>query len=252
MSATMLKMIAMITMLIDHVGAALFSLQLQGIYIFQETFNAYILRGIGRAAMPIFAFLIVEGFKNTKSVKKYMARLLIFAVISEIPYNMFSNAISGMPIGFSSDIFFMQNVQNIYFTWLISVLSIYFIDRMKNVSFIFKIVNGIIVISLLFASEILKVDYGSTAVLLVIGIYLTYPKDVAKKRFMQMIVMICGIAPMYSGFPEYFKFFACLGGYLIFFYNGRQTSYLVKKNKYLFYAFYPAHLLIISLIVIYI
>ena len=101
-----LKIIAVITMIIDHAGAFLFP-------------QAKILRIIGRISFPIFAFLICEGYEHTKDVKKYMLRLLLFAVISE-PF--FDLAMSGT-------IFSLNNGQNVIFTLLIGVVTIYFCER---------------------------------------------------------------------------------------------------------------------------
>ena len=70
-----LKWIAVITMIIDHTGAVLFP-------------DDMVFRYIGRIAFPIFCFLLVEGFFHTRDVRKYMLRLGLFALISEIPYDL--------------------------------------------------------------------------------------------------------------------------------------------------------------------
>ena len=87
MSGTTLKWIAVISMLIDHTAevlinhnAALTDPIWAQIYV--------LMRGIGRIAFPIYAFLLVEGFLHTRDVKKYLARMLTFAVVSEIPFDL--------------------------------------------------------------------------------------------------------------------------------------------------------------------
>ena len=78
-----LHIVAMLTMLIDH--------------MYQTLFNDKIwMNGIGRLSFPIFAFMVVEGYYNTKDVKKYLGRLLIFAFISEIPFDYYG--IMGVPL----------------------------------------------------------------------------------------------------------------------------------------------------------
>jgi hypothetical protein len=75
MSGLALKIVALSTMIIDHYGA-----------IFQN--DIIIFRIIGRLAFPIYCFLLVEGYYHTSNVKKYAARLLVFAFISEIPFDL--------------------------------------------------------------------------------------------------------------------------------------------------------------------
>ena len=83
LSASVLKWIAVVTMLIDHFAAAVYW-QLDG-----KEYEIYrILRYIGRIAFPIYCFLLVEGFFYTHNVKKYIGRCLVFALLSEIPFNM--------------------------------------------------------------------------------------------------------------------------------------------------------------------
>ena len=93
MSGQSLKFIAIATMVIDHIGLALFPDEL-------------IWRYIGRISFPIFAFLIVEGFVHTSDFKKYIGRILLFAIISEIPFNLL---VSGKVLDFTH--------QNVFFTF---------------------------------------------------------------------------------------------------------------------------------------
>ena len=78
MTSFVLKIIAIITMFIDHLGYAVFN-----------RFSP--LNFIGRISFPIFAFQISEGYIHTKNVKKYLARLFIFSLISQIPFYLFIN-----------------------------------------------------------------------------------------------------------------------------------------------------------------
>lgn len=246
MSAFSFKIIAMITMFIDHFGAVVYHFQLQGIQILPYEVDGFALRGVGRAAMPIFAFLLVEGFKHTKSVKKYFLRLLAFAIISEIPYNFFANSTNGTMSTFSAEMFFLPEMQNIFFTWAISCLAIWLLDNMKNASWFIKITYILLVLLLIYLCEIIGSDYGQFGVCLVLAIYFTYPKE--NNRFVQMVVIIGMMSMFYSAFPTYFKVFAGLCGYLLIIYNGKKSNLEVKLNKYLFYAFYPLHLIMLGIL----
>ena len=89
-SGSTLKIIAIITMLIDHIGAVVIApvmIQRSGnLYMEDDLYGIYsLLRTIGRIAFPIFCFLLVEGFVHTRNVKRYAIRLGLFAIISEIP-----------------------------------------------------------------------------------------------------------------------------------------------------------------------
>ena len=127
-SGSTLKLIAVITMIIDHIGAGivenfavqypegrLFGLDYDGLYTLDM-----ILRGIGRIAFPIFCFLLVEGFTKTRSAWKYFGRLLLFGVISEVPFDLcfFRSA-------------FYTPYQNVYFTLALGVLMMICMERIK-------------------------------------------------------------------------------------------------------------------------
>ncbi len=96
-----LKWIAVITMIIDHTGAVLFP-------------DNMVFRYIGRIAFPIFCFLLVEGFFHTRDVRKYMLRLGLFALISEIPYDL----------AFRDTVLEFEH-QNVFFALLLGVVMIW-------------------------------------------------------------------------------------------------------------------------------
>ena len=119
-SGSTLKMIAVITMLIDHVAAGVLGRYLT-MYALDSTPGAIdyntlwiiyeVMRGIGRVAFPIYCFLLVEGFTHTKSVGKYSLRLLLFAFVSEVPFDLLFN---GKVVDLS--------YQNVFFTLWIGLL----------------------------------------------------------------------------------------------------------------------------------
>ena len=161
MNSTVLKLIAIITMIIDHVGLRL-------------TANNLILRGIGRLAFPIFAFQLVEGYKHTKNLNKYKLRLLVFALVSEIPYNLLlSNRIS------------YDKAQNIGFTLLLGLFAIELLEKSlkyfkmlpesKNLpkDTILAFTNLFLTASLVYLAEVLKLDYKYRGMLTILILYVT-------------------------------------------------------------------------------
>lgn len=108
MSSFVLKMIAVFSMCFDHFG-----------YLFSAgNFSFYNL--IGRLAFPIFAFQISEGYTHTRDLNKYFWRLFLFAVISQIPFNLFEYA-----FGFDLSL-------NIFFTLLLGLTAIFAYDKIPN------------------------------------------------------------------------------------------------------------------------
>lgn len=137
-SGSTVKIIAVVTMLIDHVAAALFTRMVISRGFFYAAGNeqrliewmkvngllfvvTQLMRLIGRLGFPIFCFLLVEGFQKTGNVKKYAFRLGLFALISEIPFNL---AFSGRV--------WAPGYQNVYFTLLIGILALWAFDTIAK------------------------------------------------------------------------------------------------------------------------
>ena len=201
-----LKMIAIISMLIDHIG-----------YIFFP--KVMIFRIIGRLAFPIFAYVLSEGFLYTRDVKKYLLRLGLFALLSEIPYDL---AIMGSVLEFSH--------QNVFFTLFFGVLMLYVMSRMKNM-----LMQYAVVLVAVFVCRFLHTDYSSIGVLLVFIFYVLRQRKAEK-------LLITGL--IFLGLTGGLQFYALLALPLIALYNGEQGP----KMKAFFYLFYPAHLLILYIV----
>lgn len=208
LSTFQLKVIAIISMLIDHTGAILFPGQMW-------------FRIIGRFAFPIFTFLLVEGFFHTRDVKKYAVRLLLFAFISEF---IFDYAFFGE--------FFSWTHQNVFFTLFLGVLLMGFWNYFQ----------GKIYLQLPFAlffiwmGDVLATDYGSFGVLLIAMFF--WFRDL--KPFFVKLLCGAGFFILRSGIIAY-------GAYAmipIALYKGRKGP----SMKYFFYIFYPIHLLLLVLI----
>ena len=232
-----LKMIAVVTMLIDHIGAAILEGGLAGKYNSNTLWMIdQVLRDIGRLAFPLFCFFIVEGFHYTHDRKKYALRLGIFAVISEVPFDMaFDHS------------FFAPSDNSVMITLLLGLISIWVIDiLLKKSAARFssdirkrRICDALSVIAVIVCVYIIEEwassDYGAAGVITIIIMYLMYDKR--QLGFALAIIWLgftCGRTEL----------IAAVDLIPLYFYHGRQG----RKMKYFFYAFYPAHLLVLSLI----
>ena len=228
-----LKIIAMILMLLDHLWGTI----IPG--------NQWMTL-IGRMAFPIFAFLIVEGFFHTSDLKKYMKRLFIFGLISEIPFNLI----------YTGSIIFPFH-QNVMFTLLLGLLIINEIDKLKNTKEIKKKIIPILKIFLFLIISIIGfVDYGVTGVLTIVVFYLFRGFKLAWigqliSLILLYIVFFEGQSVILNIFNhEYFlplQSIGILSLIFIWLYNGEKGKNN-KLIKYLFYSFYPVHMLVIYLI----
>lgn len=203
-------------MLSDHIGDALighFSL-----------FNL-----IGRISFPIFAFQSVEGYIHTKNFKKHMIKLLIFACISQIPFILFLNT-------FTKDFSL-----NIFFTFFLGLLTIFIYDKCNN-----KFIGIISVIFLTILAQLIKVDYGAYGIALIFIFYIFREEKIAMIVSSILAISIYYITKMVV-FPNsilnyvYCIIFSSISLIFITFYNKKEGP----KTKYLFYTFYPIHLLIL-------
>ena len=211
-----LKMIAILSMLVDHTGALLFPQQ-------------YFLRLIGRLAFPIFAFLIVEGYTHTRNVYKYIGRLALFAIISEIPFNLLH-----------SYGWFDLESQNIFFTLLIALVTIHLIHKVFAKQPVFQLLAGICGMVI---AELLSTDYGFLGVLTVLLFYMFRESRSRALLFVALLHIFSGLDAVRQGYYP-FQCFAAFAVVFIAFYNGRKGPSL----KYFFYIFYPAHIIILALI----
>lgn len=220
LSGAQLKYIAFISMLIDHTNNALITPMLNGKGILLYISNAFSM--IGRIAFPIFMFFLIEGFFKTRNRKKYLASLLIFGLISEIPFDMFV-----------SRTFFEPNWNNMMFTLSLCLGVIWLIDslraKLKNTLLWFITSLPILGISCFIATW-LSLDYDYHAVLVAYIFYI----------FRQKPIIGAGL-----GYISIIKeLWSILGFGLTLTYNGDRG----RQYKWLNYAFYPAHLLILGIL----
>ena len=233
LTSNMLRTIAVVLMLSDHIWATAMSFGNWMTYI-------------GRLAFPIFAFQIAEGFVHTSNFKKYALRLLGFAVITEIPFNLFY-----------SSRWFNPYHQNVLFTLLLGLLAIRVIDNSRKNKTAKNIALSILWLGLIcIASVIGFVDYGFLGMITVVMFYLF--RDFPFAWLAQLVGMVLINIVFFEGqvFPiEIFgrmveipsQGFAVFALIPIWLYGGRKGR-SSKVMQYGFYAFYPVHMLILYLI----
>ena len=219
MSSFILKLIALTTMLIDHSGYLIFG---------SFSFMNY----IGRLSFPIFAFLITEGYVHTSNLKKYFLRLLIFAIISQIPFML----------PFPRNNFSL----NILFTLSFALLTLTIYDKLKNkfLGFIFVVLSSIL-------AELLHLEYGWLAIILIFIFYVFKQNKAYMNIFFTTTIFIFYLYYFAKTLRmEYLMIILCsiLALIPINLYNGKKG----KNIKYFLYLFYPLHLIVLYIIKLFI
>lgn len=224
MTVFILKIIACISMFLDHVKYAI------------PSTRCFATIYLGRLAFPIFAFLISEGFFYTHDRLKYMYRILIFAIISQIPFYFFANNLVHGHVNF-----------NVLFTFEFALIGLSILEYFKKAEMnkILKfLIVTIVMVSILNLSYILHTDYGWYGVMLVWMFYIFREK---KLLYTLSFVVLNILYYLYLGvefktFKEFLPITFSLSSLIfILLYNGKEG----KKLKYFFYVFYPLHFIIL-------
>lgn len=229
-SSSSLKLIAMFSMLIDHVAAVLVwnpsnpgaQTIVQDMSIGNGTeWLVYLLMRypIGRLAFPIYCFLLVEGFMRTRDVKRYAFRMLLFALISEIPFDL---AIYGRVCDLQG-----QNVFFTLFLGLVALMGAEMLRQKMQKEWLIRVGGLIVVAAACVIAELICCDYGANGILAVYILYL-FRYDRKKQMLAGSVVFLWEITAPLAFIP-------------IYYYNGKRGV----KLKYFFYGFYPVHLLIL-------
>lgn len=208
-----LKIIALVSMFLDHAGKIL-------------GFGYPWINAIGRLAFPIFAYMIAEGCHYTKNRKKYLLTIFLSATVFQAVYVFVSGSL----------------YMNILFTFTFSIATIYCIDYFKNTkkikAFIILIFD---VVAVVFVSVLLPkilvgtdftIDYGLLGIVLPVAIYIM-PNKISKLICTTVVLSVMAIIS-YN-----LKWFALFSVGLLAMYNEKRGKY---NLKYIFYIFYPAHL----------
>jgi hypothetical protein len=207
-----LKVIAMVTMLIDHVA---YFLVPHGTEIY------FIMRIIGRIAYPIFAYYVAMGYKHTSDINRYMVRMLIFALISQIPFYFFSHGT-----------FYL----NVMFTFFMALLMLRLYEK-----------GNLIWVVVLFLADVIHMDYGAYGLLIILIFY----RFADEKRKVYGLILVLtllynslnALQAGYISWQMYLQVFCVMA--LPFIY--KEYKY-IRINRYISYLFYPVHIGLIVLV----
>lgn len=220
LNGSALKLLAMAAMLVDH--SAICFRPLLGSYLFtlfDIRFTPYVLlRGFGRIAFPIFCFLLAEGFRHTRSKQRYALNLFLFALLSEIPYDLFN--CGALP----------YERQNVFFTLLLGGLGIWCLSKFRER----PLGSSLLLIGLAVVAAKLNADYGWKGFLLILLLYLLAEQPVVQA--FAAITLLGWPAGVACAFP------------FLNLYNGERGFVRGRAAKYFFYCFYPVHLTILWLL----
>lgn len=246
LSGTALKRFACIAMLLDHIGASCLEVGLGIPYLTILNISKFsqfstdptiqrlillncILRCIGRFAMPIFAFFVVEGFLHTKNASHYLLRLICFGLISEPMFDF----------AFFKHWYYPAN-QNIYATLALGLLALILMHKWEEASCSENAAKGLLamvpisialVITVL-AADWLRTDYGTAGVLLILALYLLHDKKALQSGALALCTLDQFPAP-FAAVP-------------LALYDGTRGN-CTKGEQWAFYLFYPVHLLILGI-----
>lgn len=236
LSGNVLKWIGIFTMFIDHFGAVLIMKYIKLTFKTEWIDVYWICRYIGRIAFPIFCFTLVEGFTHTRNKGRYIGRMCLFALISEVPFDL---AVKGK--------WFTMDTMNVMATFTLGLLLLWVIQRLiepikgKGVNWR-SLLRALLTLGVIGAamavSELLNMDYGAVGILSILLFYLY------RERRIVAAVLGCG-ALLLTGSTEMWCLLAILP---ILLYNGTRG----RQNKYFFYIFYPGHLFLFGLLAMYV
>lgn len=235
LTAAVLHIIAMTLMLMDHLWATLLPAR--------EWLTC-----AGRVAFPIFAFMAVEGYFHTRSLKKYILRMLLFAVLSEIPFDLMYGGTWFYPVH-----------QNVLWTFLLGLLGVWLMEqvRKKGKTWMYLLVCVLVVPAGLVLGTLCMVDYYGGGVLTVFVFYFLHGRkwwcflgQLAALYWLN-VELLGGLMYPVQLFGMEFELcqqgLALLALIPIWLYRGRQ-GYHSKPFQYLCYAFYPVHMLLLVVV----
>ncbi len=214
MSSFVLKIIGIIAMSLDHIGILFFP-------------KVMLFRIIGRLAYPIFAFLISEGYRKTNDIMDYIGRILVFAFFSQLAYR------TAMGEGASL---------NVLFTFALALYAIYTYEKTNKLIMVFIVA---------LAAQLFHTDYGAYGVLLIFIFHIFHDDFKGIVKYMTLLTgtyVFINALPVYTNIDNIrvllkysAQLFALSSLFIIYFYNGKRGA----RVKYLFYIFYPGHLLLL-------
>lgn len=218
LSGSALKIIAVVSMVIDHCAY----------YLMDGNTMAYdVMRCFGRIAFPVFAFLVAEGFAHTRNRMRYFISLLLFAAVSEVPWYLLNGA---------------DGTHNVMFTLALGVSALAVFERLRE----HRILCCFFILLTAWLATWLGTDYEWRGVLLIVvsylfGIIRSMNTPIILRRMMQLLFVF----PLMMHYGIIGALLACA---VIFLYDGTRGFIHGNVAKYVFYAFYPVHLITILII----
>ena len=237
LTSNTLKLLALFLMLVDHT-AVVFQAEIMTSIPNGDILHFW-MRTLALVAFPLFAFYIAVGAKYTKNILKYMGRLALFALISEIPFDL---AFNGSWLEFT--------YQNVFFTLLSGLFCIFCFQKLKDV--LYGAPAVLITLAVMWLAEcVLKTDYGAMGVLAIVLFYAANKApDTVRYFAVPVICLLLTVYPRTEGLlPVGVAFngaelFAVAATPLILLHNGEKGRHI---NRWFFYCFYPGHLFLLAL-----
>lgn len=225
------KYIAIFTMLLDHIGWTFLTFQ---------TPLAQAFHIVGRITAPVMCFFIAQGYQYTKDLKKYFIRLFVFALVSQIPWYLMR------------DEAFLTLSFNMIFTLFLGLLAVFVVDRVQN-----RFLCVLAVAAICILTSVLNFDWAIYAILWCV-FFFVFRNDKSKMYLSFSCVSVYYFLSIFlqyfsSGYPlsnSFKQSVFTLGTFLAIpileMYNGQKGRF--KSSKWIFYVFYPLHMLILGLI----
>jgi len=216
MSSFMLRMLALLSMFADHAGLALFP-------------RIGLFRCIGRLAFPLYCFLLVQGYVHTRDLGAYARRLLLLAIVSEIPFDLliFGRLSSGME-------------QNVLFSLLLSLTALWTVDRCAGEPV--KAALGALLV--LLTAMLSRVSYGWLGIALSLCFFLLRRSRVKQALSILIIEGVYCLSLALSGVTQSWvlvSLCAMFSAVPVLLYNGKP-GLRHRFVSFLFYAAYPLHI----------
>ena len=222
LSGSWLKLLAVILMLIDHTGAVIVSRCPQAVLftVLGKAVTLYtLMRLVGRVAFPLFAFLLVEGFLHTHDRRRYALRLGVFALLSEVPFDL---AIKGKILEWTH--------QNVFITLCLGVLGLWALEQFRGKGW----KQLLSLLALYGVALVSRCDYGVRGYGFVLLLYLLREQPISRA--------IIGAGYLSSTWQAGLAFIPMA------FYNGQRGFIRGRFLQYAFYLFYPLHLLLLYIV----
>ena len=243
-SSAVLKYVAALFMFIDHAAVAMMQIVYASkgteiyanVNVLTKIYN--VMRHIGRFSFPVFCFFIVEGYCRTRSRSKYLLKLIVFGVISQIPFEKALFTEASISKG---------NYLNVFFTLALGLMSIWLMDavlfgryaeipeRIKNWPIVLRALLVVAaIVAICYISNYFHTDYRYGGILVIIVLYLLWSNPGGSCSAAYVVLCAYNKSEVW-----------CLPAIiLLMMYNGNRG----KQFKYFFYFFYPAHLTLLWII----